>query len=257
MEASAAGNGRWQADVILADGGTIHVRPIRPTDADDLVAFHERLSADSRYLRFFSVHPRLSAEEVERFTCVDMVDRVALVAELTGELLAVGRFDRRPGANDAEVAFVVADAHHGRGIATVLLEQLAAVARERGIARFTAEVLPSNRVMLAVFAAAGWAVTRTFDEGVVHVEMSISRGVGTKGPAEVVFMPSRTQARPSHCGGMTNPEAEPAPPAASTDPDCTVRRYRNAMWASSFRHRPGRRSADAGVQRFDSDKETT
>jgi acetyl coenzyme A synthetase (ADP forming)-like protein len=166
---------RWQADVVLADGGVVHVRPIQPTDAEQLIAFHTALSDRSRYFRFFSPHPRLSAEEVERFTTVDMTDRVALVAELEGALVAVGRFDRRPGDDDAEVAFVVADAQQGRGIATVLLEHLAAMARERGITRFTAEVLPANRAMLNVFAAVGFVSTRTFDDGVMHVDMSISR----------------------------------------------------------------------------------
>ena len=166
---------RWQADVVLADGGVVHLRPIRPEDGDDLLAFHAALSDRSRYFRFFSPHPRLSTSEVERFTSVDMVDRVALVAVLEGTLVGVGRFDRRPGAPDAEVAFVVADAQQGRGIATVLLEHLAAAARERGITTFTAEVLPANRAMLNVFASVGFMSTRTFDDGVMHVDISISR----------------------------------------------------------------------------------
>jgi acetyl coenzyme A synthetase (ADP forming)-like protein len=167
---------RWQADVVLADGAVAGVRPIRPTDDEALVAFHTGLSADSRYFRFFAPHPRLSAPEVKRFTNVDMIDRVALVVEVDGELAAVGRFDRLPRTTDAEVAFVVADAQQHRGIATVLLEHLAAMARERGITSLTAEVLPTNRAMLGVFAAAGFRNTRAFDDGVVHVEMAISRG---------------------------------------------------------------------------------
>lgn len=171
----ALGPERWRADVALMDGGVVRVRPIEPSDAPGLEAFHAGLSDESRYLRFFSPHPRLSEREVERFTRVDMVDRVALVAELEGQLVAVGRFDRRPGGEDAEVAFVVSDSQQGRGIATVLLEHLAAMARERGITRFTAEVLPHNRAMLNVFSAVGFIGTRTFDDGVMHVEMSIGR----------------------------------------------------------------------------------
>lgn len=165
---------RWQADVVLADGGVAHLRPIQPTDGDALVRFHAALSDRSRYFRFFSPHPRLSTREVERFTTVDMTDRVALIAEVEGEILGVGRFDRRPGADDAEVAFVVADAHQGRGVATVLLEYLAAMARERGITLFTAEVLPNNRAMLNVFASVGFEGTRTFGDGVMHVDMLLS-----------------------------------------------------------------------------------
>ena len=157
------------------DGGVVRVRPIEPSDAPGLEAFHAGLSDESRYFRFFSPHPRLSTGEVERFTRVDMVDRVALVAELEGDLVAVGRFDRRSGGDDAEVAFVVSDSQQGRGIATVLLEHLAAMARERGITGFTAEVLPHNRAMLNVFSAVGFIGTRTLDDGVMHVEMSIDR----------------------------------------------------------------------------------
>src|SRR5262249_20451307 len=78
-------------------------------------------------------------------------------------------FDRWPGRDEADVAFTVDDAHHGRGIATVLLEHLAAIARELGINRFTAEVLPDNRPMLGVFRAAGFDVSTRFSSGLIDV----------------------------------------------------------------------------------------
>ena len=132
---------RWEGDVVLSDGGTVHVRPIRPSDAETLVAMHGRLSAESIYFRFFSPKPRLTDKEIERFTTVDFKDRVALVAMLGDDMVAVARFDRWQHEDEAEVAFTVDDAHHGRGIATVLLEHLAAMAREIGLKRFTAEHL--------------------------------------------------------------------------------------------------------------------
>src|SRR4051812_17263255 len=73
---------RWEGDVVLSDGGTVHVRPIRPSDAAALVALHGRLSPESIYFRFFSPKPRLTDKEIERFTVVDFEDRVALVAML-------------------------------------------------------------------------------------------------------------------------------------------------------------------------------
>ncbi len=91
------------------------------------------MSPESIYFRFFSPKPRLTDKEIERFTTVDFHDRVALVALLGDAMIGVARFDRWPGKDEAEVAFIVADAHHGRGIATVLLEHLAALARETGI----------------------------------------------------------------------------------------------------------------------------
>jgi acyl-CoA synthetase (NDP forming)/RimJ/RimL family protein N-acetyltransferase len=164
---------RWEGDVVLADGGTVHVRPIRPDDASRLLAFHGRLSPESLYYRFFSPKPRLTDKEVEHFTTVDFRDRVALIALLGDDMIAVARFDRWPGRDEADVAFTVDDAHHGRGIATVLLEHLAAIARELGITRFTAEVLPDNRPMLGVFRAAGFEVSTRFSSGIIDVAFDL------------------------------------------------------------------------------------
>jgi acetyl coenzyme A synthetase (ADP forming)-like protein len=164
----------WESDVVLADGGTVHVRPIRPTDAAALVAFHSRLSPEAVYYRFFAPHPALTDAEVARFTGVDHVDRVALVAELGDELLAVARYDRLPeDPHRAEVAFVVSDRHQGRGIGTALLEHLASAARERGITRFAAETLATNAKMLDVFRMAGFDEQTRMGDGVVMVELTI------------------------------------------------------------------------------------
>ena len=163
----------WEGDVVLADGGTVHVRPIRRDDGERLVAFHARLSPESVYYRFFSPKPRLTDKEIEKFTTVDFVDRAALVAMLGDDVVAVARFDRWPGTDEAEVAFVVDDVHHGRGISTLLLEHLVAIAIERGIRRFTAEVLPDNRAMLAVFHRAGFEVTAHYASGIIDVSFDI------------------------------------------------------------------------------------
>ena len=163
----------WAADVVLADGSTVHVRPITPMDADALVDFHSRLSPRTIHFRFFSPRPRLSPREIERFTTVDHDDRVALVAELGHELVAVARYDRLPGTSAAEVAFVVGDGHQGRGVGTLLLEHLAAAARERGITRFFADTLPDNRRMIGVFRDAGWATSAKLEDGVVRIEFAI------------------------------------------------------------------------------------
>ncbi|MFD0854198.1 GNAT family N-acetyltransferase, partial [Actinomadura adrarensis] len=107
----------WEADVVLTDGGTAHLRPIRPQDADLLRAFHARLSPESIYYRFFSPRPRLSEREIAHFTNVDYDRRVALIATIGGAMVAVVRYDQlndRPGT--AEVAFLVEDAHQGRGL---------------------------------------------------------------------------------------------------------------------------------------------
>ncbi|HVD29645.1 MAG TPA: GNAT family N-acetyltransferase, partial [Mycobacteriales bacterium] len=164
----------WEADVAVADGGVVHLRPITPADADRLLAFHSRLSERTRYLRFFAPYPRIPERDLHRFTHVDHTDRVALVALLGDEVIGVGRYDRLEGTADAEVAFVVDDAHQGRGIGSVLLEHLAAAARERGIQRFVAEVLTENSRMVRVFTDAGYSASYEYDSGVVHLSFPIA-----------------------------------------------------------------------------------
>ncbi|WP_225754582.1 GNAT family N-acetyltransferase [Actinotalea sp. Marseille-Q4924] len=166
----------WEADVVLRDGGTAHVRPIVPSDAAALQQFHVRQSERSTYFRFFAPLERLPESDLRRFTQVDHRDRVALVA-IAGEadaerIIAVARYDR-VDTRSAEVAFNVADDHHGRGLGSVLLEHLAVAARERGLARFTAEVLPQNAQMIAVFREAGYAVSQRLDDGILTVSFDL------------------------------------------------------------------------------------
>lgn len=163
----------WEADVVLRDGSTAHLRPIRPDDAERLARMHGAQSQTSIYLRFFTYKSSLSPKELERFTRVDHVDRVALVILRGGELIGIGRYDRLDDPLEAEVAFNIADAQQGRGLGSILMEHLAVAARENGIRRFSAEVLPENRKMLSVFQESGFEVSRRFDDGVVAVEFSI------------------------------------------------------------------------------------
>lgn len=174
-ERSAAG--RYPSDlereVLTPKGVAVHLRPIRPEDAPKLVAFHSSLSAQSVYLRFFSFHPVLTAREVERFTHVDYVDRLALVVEHGTRLVAVGRFDRVPGTRRAEVAFVVDDDFQHQGIGTLLADELAAAARARGIDEFVADTLAENTSMLEMFRRMGFPVRSSYEEGLVRVRFPI------------------------------------------------------------------------------------
>ena len=161
-------------DIQLRDGGWIHVRPIEPSDADGIVDLHARMSERTRYFRFFGAYPRMPSADRQRFVTVDHGDREALVAVLDDDLIAVARYERlAESPTDAEVAFVVADAHQRRGIAPVLLQRLVLAAREAGIARFVAEVLPNNGPMMRVFARAGFAIEHAYGDGVIHVELTI------------------------------------------------------------------------------------
>ncbi|HET7399347.1 MAG TPA: GNAT family N-acetyltransferase [Intrasporangium sp.] len=162
----------WEADVVLRDGTVAHVRPITPADGDALRRFHNAQSPESVYLRFFAPLRELSDRDVHRFTHLDYHDRVALVATLGGEIIGVGRYDR-VGPSEAEVAFNISDHYQGKGIGSVMLEHLAAIARELGITKFTAEVLPQNRKMLTVFKDAGYDVRHRIEDGVVLVSFDI------------------------------------------------------------------------------------
>jgi acyl-CoA synthetase (NDP forming)/GNAT superfamily N-acetyltransferase len=172
----------WESDVLLRDGSTAHIRPIRSDDAELLVEFYGRVSDQSKYFRFFSPMPHLSERDVARFTRVDHVHRVAFVVMLSGRMIAIGSYEGRavdeadpdsaPG-EEAEVAFLVEDAQQGRGIGQILLEHLAQAGRERGVEWFVAEVLPDNHRMIQTFRDAGYRLVSGFEDGVITLEFPI------------------------------------------------------------------------------------
>ena len=164
---------RWVGDVALSDGGTVQIRPVRPEDGPLIEAFHSRQSRESIYFRYFSPMPRITPRELDRLTQVDYLDHLTFVALLGGEVIGLAGYDRWGTRDEAEVAFITDDAHHGRGLATVLLEWLVVAAREVGFRSLVAQVLPTNRGMLAVFHQAGFEATSTFTEGVIEVRMSL------------------------------------------------------------------------------------
>ncbi len=166
---------RWEADTVLPDGGTARIRPVTPADDHEIAALHERLSPETIYLRFLSELPRLSAALLARFTNVDYVDRLALVAEVGTDVVALARYDRIRSSAQAEVAIVVEDAHQGRGIGTALLERLAEAARETGMTGLVAETLPSNSRVLSVLLNAGFESHRGLDDGMVRLTLDLTR----------------------------------------------------------------------------------
>ncbi len=162
-----------ESDVVLRNGRTLRIRPVRPDDAEGLKRMFGNLSRESLYSRFFDLR---TAEEALRYSPVDVdYDRdFGVVGQVGEDIIAVAHyfaFPRRPTA--AECAFTIADRYHGCGIGTKLLEKLAEIARTRGITQFEAEVLPENQRMLDVFLCSGFDATSRSSEGSVHVTFPI------------------------------------------------------------------------------------
>ncbi|MGD2060332.1 MAG: GNAT family N-acetyltransferase [Acidimicrobiia bacterium] len=171
----------YELDVVLRDGGGARVRPMRSDDGELLRSFFEKLGPESRYFRFFKIKKSLSDDEVEYFTNLDYHDRMALVAVLGGEIVAVGRYDREPDdPTVAEVAFAVADDQQGRGLGTELLELLTTHARDNGVDQFKAFVLSQNRQMMRVFRNSGFELSRTMDSGVYTVDFPVRESVASR-----------------------------------------------------------------------------
>jgi acyl-CoA synthetase (NDP forming)/RimJ/RimL family protein N-acetyltransferase len=161
-------------DVLLATGRAVH---IRASNSDDLAAlrdFYARLGDTSTYYRFFGARRIIPDDELRRATEQDIHRQVTLLAEADGETIGVGEYHGLSSGEEAEVAFAVADAHHGEGVATVLLEDLALIARAAGYRRLVADVLPGNAAMANVFRTVGLVHRAWFDGGTVHVQLDLA-----------------------------------------------------------------------------------
>jgi acetate---CoA ligase (ADP-forming) len=172
MVASAPKPAPLVRDVLLRDGSTLRLQAPAPADFGDIKGFYDGLSPESRYFRFhgFGRSDLVARAEAE----ASGVDRLALLGRHDGRVVAVASYEglREPGV--AEVAFAVADDLQRRGIGMRMLEQLAAIAADRGIHRFDAEVMADNRLMLGVFEHVGFAVRRRGSSGELRVSLNIT-----------------------------------------------------------------------------------
>lgn len=166
----------WEADIVLADGGVAHLRPVEPADRERFIEFYDRVSDASKYLRFFSAHPTLGEDDLDRWVNVDNYDRVTLVITERERIIATARYEivqQFLPARVGDVSFLVQDEHHGRGAANILLEHLAQIGRECGVERFFAEMLTQNRSMVQVFVRAGYLVKPELEDGFITVDFPI------------------------------------------------------------------------------------
>lgn len=142
-----------ETTVEIRDGSRVLLRPIEPDDKQALAGAFDRLSAESRYRRFFAPLNRLSATDLRYLTEIDHSNHEAIVAldAATGETAGVARYVRSPEPAIAEVAVTVIDDWQGRGLATALLERLVERAREEGITHFVAVILEENEAAIDLF----------------------------------------------------------------------------------------------------------
>lgn len=162
------------AAIRLRDGSTVHLRPVRAEDAAAVRCLFQGLSETSRWLRFFTVCPRLD-RVIDWATKVDNDRRLGLVAITadTGQLIAHAGLERDPRQPDrAEFALAIADGYQGRGLGRLLLGRLVEAARQAGLRWLTGEVLANNHRMLNLLRHSGWAVRLRPSYGVVLVEVS-------------------------------------------------------------------------------------
>jgi RimJ/RimL family protein N-acetyltransferase len=169
----------YSVDVTLRDGAVLHIRGIRPDDKENLAAFFNRLSPETRYFRFLGAKTCLTDDELAYLTELDFVRRAALVAELAEEgsplLVGVARYATAPGEDEArpEVALAVDDAHQGRGIGTLLLTHLSKHAASQGITEFDAYLLADNERMLNVFKRCGFEMSGVVEGGVLRLILTL------------------------------------------------------------------------------------
>lgn len=166
----------WQ----LRDGTPVTIRPIRPEDEPLMVKFHESLSQESVYLRYFNLMKlsrRIAHERLTRICFIDYDREMALVAERqhpeTGdrEILAVARLSKLHGVPSAEFAMLVSDAYQCQGLGTELLKRLVQVGKEENLNYIQAEVLAENHAMQRVCEKAGFQLHRGGE--LVRVELKL------------------------------------------------------------------------------------
>ena len=159
--------------VLLRDGGQVLIRPFEANDRASVAELFARLSEESRTLRFHSAGARVDADAITR-----ALAGVALVAVLGGEIVGLASYVRLRDPQQAEMAIVVDDCQHNRGIGTALFDRLSAAARSEGIQRFIALVMSVNTDMLALLGGLGFRGTRTIDGGEIECLVDLETGPG-------------------------------------------------------------------------------
>ncbi|MFP4418970.1 MAG: GNAT family N-acetyltransferase [Desulfococcaceae bacterium] len=174
----------------------IRFRAIRPSDEEEMRRLFYRFSPEAIRFRYFAPIREMPHDRMQEYVNVDYQRTLSVVgldeAAAPGRIIAEGRFMREPDRPSAEIAFLVDEDYQGRGIGSFLYRMLARLARDRGIRRFTAAILSTNRKMLAVIERGPFPVTAELSEGVYAVAIELD------GP--------KTQAKPALPGAPESGE---------------------------------------------------
>ena len=151
----------------LRDGTEIFFRPVKPTDEPALSEMMYSLSEESVKTRYMTRTVAFPHSHIQQLTNIDYKKDVAIVGVVPGisgeEVVAIAQYFLDPHTQAAEVAFLVQDEWQQKGMGTFLLEYVTQIAKNRGVKRFFAKVLSSNKSMLAVFHNSGYKVNTEFD----------------------------------------------------------------------------------------------
>lgn len=165
-----------QRSATLKDGLVVTIRAVRQDDKERLREAFRNLESASIYARFFGFKKQLTDDELVQATEIDFDQTVTLVVTIDGQddeiVIGTGTY-AKSNATTAEVAFVVEEDYQRLGIARLILATLVEIARNQGLKRFEADVLPHNAAMLSVFRHCGLPMRVTADEGILHVTLDL------------------------------------------------------------------------------------
>jgi acetyltransferase len=173
---------KYSGQIVLKDGTILKIRPIRPEDEPEFVRFHETLSDQSVYLRYFSLmslESRIRHERLSRMCFIDYDRQMALVAERASSvgraegIVGVGRMIKYPGKNEAEIAVLVSDDFQKRGIGSVLVQRLVEFARDEKLDLLTASFLAENQPIEKLFKSQAFVISDGTDPDVRQAELRL------------------------------------------------------------------------------------